>query len=68
MTDGDDLAAAVDSAVDAFGRLDVVANIAGIGDGGDLFADDPGDWRRVVDIDLTTVVDATRLAVRATRR
>lgn len=68
VTNGDDLAAAVDSAVGVFGRLDIVANIAGIGDGGDLFADDPGDWRRVVDIDLTAVVDATRLAVRAMRR
>jgi NAD(P)-dependent dehydrogenase (short-subunit alcohol dehydrogenase family) len=68
VTDGDDLAAAVDSAGERFGRLDIVANIAGIGDGGDLFADHPGDWRRVVDIDLTAVIDATRLAVRAMRR
>jgi NAD(P)-dependent dehydrogenase (short-subunit alcohol dehydrogenase family) len=45
VTDGDDLAAAVDSAVERFGRLDIVANIAGIGDGGDLFADHPGDWK-----------------------
>jgi NAD(P)-dependent dehydrogenase (short-subunit alcohol dehydrogenase family) len=41
VTDGEDLAAAVDSAVERFGRLDIVANVAGVGDG-DLFADDPG--------------------------
>lgn len=67
VTDGDDLAAAVESAVERFGRLDIVANIAGIGDS-DLFADDPGNWRRVIDIDLTALIDATRLAVRAMRR
>lgn len=68
VADKDDLAAAVDAALERFGRLDVVANIAGIGDGGDLFADEPGDWRRVVDIDLTAVIDSTRLAVREMRQ
>jgi NAD(P)-dependent dehydrogenase (short-subunit alcohol dehydrogenase family) len=67
VTNGDDLAAAVDAALERFGRLDIVANVAGVGDG-DLFADDPGDWRRVIDIDLTAVIDSTRLAVRAMRR
>lgn len=67
VTDGKDLAAAVDSVVERLGRLDIVANIAGIGDG-DLFADDPGAWRRVIDIDLTALIDCTRLAVRAMRR
>jgi 15-hydroxyprostaglandin dehydrogenase (NAD) len=67
VTNGEQLKAAFDAAVERFGRIDVVANIAGIGDG-DLFADDPGDWRRVIDIDLTAVIDGTRLAVLAMRR
>lgn len=67
VTNGEQLGAAFDGAVERFGRIDVVANIAGIGDG-DLFADEPGDWRRVIDIDLTAVIDGTRLAVRAMRR
>jgi NAD(P)-dependent dehydrogenase (short-subunit alcohol dehydrogenase family) len=67
VTDGKDLAAAVDSAVERFGRLGIVANIAGIGDG-DLFAGDPGDWRRVIDVNLTALIESTRLAVRAMRR
>lgn len=67
VTDGKDLAAAFDSAVALFGRLDIVANVAGVGEG-DLFADDPGAWQRVIDIDLTALIDSTRLAVRAMRR
>jgi 15-hydroxyprostaglandin dehydrogenase (NAD) len=66
VTDGESLAAAFDAARERFGRVDIVANIAGIGDG-DLFSDDPGDWRRVIEIDLTAVIDSTRLAVRAMR-
>ena len=54
-------------AVDRFGRLDIAFNNAGIG-GEDLFADDPGDWKLVVDIDLTAVIDATRFAVREMRQ
>jgi NAD(P)-dependent dehydrogenase (short-subunit alcohol dehydrogenase family) len=68
VTDGTALEAVFDRAVDRFGRLDIVANVAGIGDGPDLFGDDPGPWRSVIDIDLTAVVDGTRLAVRAMRR
>jgi 15-hydroxyprostaglandin dehydrogenase (NAD) len=67
VTDGESLAAAFDGARERFGRVDIVANIAGVGDG-DLFSDDAGDWRRVIDIDLTAVIDSTRLAVRAMRR
>ena len=67
VTDGAELAAAFRTTVDRYGRLDIVANVAGIGDG-DLFADEPAGWRRVIDIDLTAVIDGTRLAVREMRR
>jgi NAD(P)-dependent dehydrogenase (short-subunit alcohol dehydrogenase family) len=68
VTDTADLAAAFRTLLDRFGRLDIVTNIAGIGESGGLFADEPGDWRRVIDIDLIAVIDATRLAVREMRR
>jgi len=67
VTKTEDLAGAFACAVEHFGRLDVAFNNAGIG-GEDLFADDPGPWQKVIDIDLTAVIDATRIAVREMRR
>ncbi len=67
VTKTEDLAGAFACAVEHFGGLDVAFNNAGIG-GEDLFADDPGDWAKVVDIDLTAVIDATRIAVREMKR
>ncbi|WP_313691728.1 SDR family NAD(P)-dependent oxidoreductase [Halorarum halobium] len=67
VTETDDLAGAFALAVDRFGLLDIAFNNAGIA-GGDLFADDPGDWERIVDVDLTAVIDATRIAVREMKR
>ena len=55
-----------DWAVEYFGRFDIVFNNAGIS-GEDLFADEPGYWRHIIDLDLTAVIDATRLAVRKMR-
>jgi 15-hydroxyprostaglandin dehydrogenase (NAD) len=63
VTKTEDLGSAFDSAVEHFGRFDIAFNNAGIS-GEDLFADDPGHWSRIIDIDLTAVIDATRLAVR----
>jgi 15-hydroxyprostaglandin dehydrogenase (NAD) len=66
VTKTEDLGSAFDSAVEHFGRFDIAFNNAGIS-GEDLFADDPGHWSRIIDIDLTAVIDATRLAVRKLR-
>jgi NAD(P)-dependent dehydrogenase (short-subunit alcohol dehydrogenase family) len=67
VTKTEDLASAFACAVEHFGRFDIAFNNAGIG-GEDLFADDPGDWAKVVEIDLTAVIDATRIAVRELKR
>lgn len=66
VTKTEDLSSAFDWAVEHFGRFDIAFNNAGIG-GEDLFADDSGDWARIIAIDLTAVIDATRLAVRKMR-
>lgn len=67
VTHTEDVAAALACALEHFGRLDIVFNNAGIG-GEDLFGDDAGDWARMIDINLTAVIDATRIAVREFRR
>jgi 15-hydroxyprostaglandin dehydrogenase (NAD) len=67
VTETGDLTYVFGLAVERFGHLDIAFNNAGIGSDG-LFDDDPGDWKRVVDIDLVAVIDATRLAVREMRR
>jgi 15-hydroxyprostaglandin dehydrogenase (NAD) len=67
VTKSKDLAGAFAGTVEHFGRLDIAFNNAGVS-GEDLFADDPGDWARIIDIDLTAVIEATRLAVREMKR
>src|SRR5262249_29832339 len=47
--------------------FDIAFNNAGVG-GEDLFNDDSGAWKRIIDIDLTAVIDATRIAVREMRQ
>ena len=66
VTKTEDLGSSFDSAVEQFGQFDIAFNNAGIS-GEDLFAEEPGQWERIIDIDLTAVIDATRLAVRKMR-
>jgi NAD(P)-dependent dehydrogenase (short-subunit alcohol dehydrogenase family) len=67
VTQSGDIEAVFETALERYGRFDIAFNNAGIS-GEDLFADDPGDWKRLIAIDLTAVIDATRFAVRALRR
>ncbi|MGD8404980.1 MAG: SDR family NAD(P)-dependent oxidoreductase [Anaerolineales bacterium] len=63
VTKTEDLTGTFMGAVERFGRFDIAFNNAGISGEG-LFSNDPGDWARIIDIDLTAVIDATRIAVR----
>jgi len=67
VTHSEDIAGAFASAVEHFGSFDIAFNNAGIG-GEDLFEDEIGAWTKIVDINLTAVIDATRIAVREMRR
>jgi 15-hydroxyprostaglandin dehydrogenase (NAD) len=67
VTQTEDIAAAFACALEHFGRFDIVYNNAGVG-GEDLFADEPGPWQKMIDINLTAVIDGTRIAVREMKR
>lgn len=65
-----DLVAAFDHHRSIFGQVDICINNAGVAEKpSDSFYEDKsgdgkGSWRRVMDINLTAVIDGTRLAVR----
>lgn len=67
VTKTEDLEGTFAFALERFGSLDIVCNNAGIGERQDLFEDETREFERVIAIDLTAVIDATRLAVRAMR-
>src|SRR5688572_22525054 len=68
VTRTEDLANALASAVEHWGRLDIVYNNAGIGERAPLFEDEANEWERVVDINLGAVINGTRIAVREMKR
>lgn len=55
--------AAVEAAVSRWGRLDALANIAGIGGFGHAAEIDDAAWRRIIDVNLTGVFQMTRAAL-----
>jgi len=63
VTDDGAVRAAVAEAGEAFGRLDIVVNNAGIGAAGTVEDNDDGEWHRVLDVNVLGIVRTTRAAL-----
>jgi len=63
VTQPDQWKAAVETAVDQFGRLDVLVNNAGIGGANTLQNYDLSEWQRIIDVNLTGTFLGMRAAV-----
>ncbi|WP_246071868.1 SDR family NAD(P)-dependent oxidoreductase [Miniimonas arenae] len=68
VTDDASVRAGVEAVVEAFGRLDIVVNNAGIGAQGDVAANDDAEWLRVLDLNVVGVARVTRAALPHLRR
>ena len=64
----DDLQRLLDTAVERFGRVDIVHNNAGVNEGGDFLASGADAWERTLAIDLEAVIRFTQLAVQQLRK
>jgi NAD(P)-dependent dehydrogenase (short-subunit alcohol dehydrogenase family) len=65
VTKEDDLASLVRAAVDEFGRLDVMLNVAGIAEGAMVADLTPGHYERTLDVDLRGVLFGMKHAIKA---
>jgi NAD(P)-dependent dehydrogenase (short-subunit alcohol dehydrogenase family) len=63
----EDLEAAVDQALEAFGRLDVMVNNAAIGAAGPIAELREEDWTRMLNVNVGGVINGTRCAAAALR-
>src|SRR6516225_5627285 len=63
VTDDDAVRAAVAEVGQAFGRLDIVVNNAGIGAAGTVEDNDDAEWHRVLDVNVLGIVRVTRAAL-----
>jgi NAD(P)-dependent dehydrogenase (short-subunit alcohol dehydrogenase family) len=68
VTDDASVRAAVASAVDQLGGLDIVINNAGIGAQGGVEDNDDAEWHRVLDVNVVGMVRVTRAALPALRQ
>jgi 2-keto-3-deoxy-L-fuconate dehydrogenase len=68
VTDSDSVEAAITSVTSAFGGLDILVNNAGIGAIGDVTAQGPGEWHRVLDVNVVGMARVTVAALPHLRR
>ncbi|KAI1319143.1 hypothetical protein EDD11_004786 [Mortierella claussenii] len=65
VTNYSQLASLFTAAKSQFGGVDIIVNNAGIAEHSPLWEDSKGIWKKVIDIDLSAVVEGTRLGIEA---
>ncbi|WP_069166907.1 SDR family NAD(P)-dependent oxidoreductase [Nocardia altamirensis] len=68
VTEDDSVRRAMAAVMDAFGRIDILVNCAGIGAQGTIEDSTDADWRRVFDVNVFGTVRVSRAALRHLRR
>ncbi|GIK37793.1 MAG: 3-oxoacyl-[acyl-carrier-protein] reductase FabG [Chloroflexota bacterium] len=63
-----DIQAAIEAAVERWGRIDVLANVAGIAREDHFLDIEPEDWQRIIDVNLTGVFNVAQLVARQMAR
>ena len=65
VVDESNWARVIAQTLDAFGRLDILVNLAGMQDRGTLYEVDVDEWKRVMDISTTGILLGTRAVIPA---
>ncbi|KAG0245593.1 hypothetical protein B0O80DRAFT_384778 [Mortierella sp. GBAus27b] len=68
VTNYDQQAALFDAAFKHFGGVDIIVNNAGIAENTPVWEDTKGLWKKVIDIDLSAVIEGTRLGILALKK
>ncbi|KAG0370891.1 hypothetical protein BGZ54_003021 [Gamsiella multidivaricata] len=68
VTKYDQQVALFDAAKKHFGGVDIIVNNAGIAESAPLWEDEKGLWKKVIDIDLSAVIEGTRLGIQALQK
>lgn len=63
ITDDVSVCSAIDAVAGRFGRIDIIANNAGIGAQGDIAANPDEEWHRVWDVNVVGIARVTRAAL-----
>jgi 3-oxoacyl-[acyl-carrier protein] reductase len=60
----DDIQAAIDAAIQRWGRIDILANVAGIAREDHFLEIEPDKWQQIIDVNLTGVFNVAQLIAR----